>query len=166
MLDIRFIRANPEVVKAGLEAKGAEAVISDFLEKDHLRRDKLQEVEHARHLKKQVSDKVSQLKKAGIAADDQIAQSRDMDLQLSEMQVDLKTLDDELERLLLGLPNLPDETTPLGRTPEENVEVRRWGTMRDPAGVQPHWDIGPALGFDFERGAKIAGSGFVAYIGQ
>lgn len=166
MLDIRFIRANPEVVKAGLEAKGAEAMISDFLDKDHLRRDKLQEVEHARHLKKQLSDKVSQLKKAGLAADDQIAQSRDMDLQLAEMQADLKTLDDDLERLLMGLPNLPDDTTPIGRSAEENVEVRRWGTLREPAGVRPHWDIGPALGFDFERGAKVAGSGFVAYLGQ
>ena len=166
MLDIKYIRANPEQVKAGLELKGADMQISGFLQKDQRRREKLQQVEKTRADKNNVSAKVSCLKRAGISADEQIAESRVIDARLAGLQEDLKGIEQDLESALLWLPNLPDETVPPGKGAEDNVEIRRWGQPRSPDGVRPHWEIGPALGVEFERGSRMAGSGFIAYTGQ
>ncbi|HET6381995.1 MAG TPA: serine--tRNA ligase [Armatimonadota bacterium] len=167
MLDIKYIRANPELVKAALEKKHAMAQIDEFLSKDASRRDKLQEVEKARHDKNTLSEKVSKLKRAGLAADEQVAESREMDTRLSRLQAELKQVEADLDQIALSLPNLPDADVPPGESSDQNVEVRAWGEPRgDDEPPLPHWDLGPRLGFDFERGAKISGSGFVAYTGQ
>jgi seryl-tRNA synthetase len=78
-----------------------------------------------------------------------------------------KELDERLRELLAAIPNLPHESVPVGRTPADNKEVRRWGQPRK-FDFEPkaHWDLGPELGLvDFERAAKIAGARFAVYTG-
>ena len=167
MLDIKYIRANPDAVKAGLELKHAHAQINEFVEMDRQRLAKLQKVEAARHDKKTLSEKVSCLKRAGLAADQQVAESREIDARLAALQAELRAVEEELETALMALPNIPDASVPPGNNSDDNVEVRCWGEPRRGSGaIRAHWEIGPALGYDFERGAKIAGSGFLAYTGQ
>jgi len=69
----------------------------------------------------------------------------------------------ELARILVEVANITLETVP-GGAQENNAVVRSWGTPRDEAGVRPHWEIGEALGLiDFQRGAKISGTGFIVF---
>jgi seryl-tRNA synthetase len=87
---------------------------------------------------------------------------------LSELEPQEKDLKAELEALLISIPNLPSESTPIGKSEEENVEVHRWGDEYLPqdAKILPHWEIGEKLGIlNFERAVKIAQSRFVNLIG-
>ena len=91
-----------------------------------------------------------------------------MKAQLGELEPQEKELKDHLHSLLLTLPNLPSDTTPIGKTEEENVELHRWGDQYLPTNpnILPHWEIGEKLGIlNFERSAKIAQSRFVTLIG-
>ena len=85
-----------------------------------------------------------------------------------ELEPHERTLKAELEALLLSFPNLPSESTPIGKSEEENVEVRRWGDEYLPQNseILPHWEIGEQMGIlNFERSAKVAQSRFVTLIG-
>jgi seryl-tRNA synthetase len=87
---------------------------------------------------------------------------------LSELEPQEKDLKAELEALLISIPNLPSESTPIGKSEEENVEVHRWGDEYLPqdAKILPHWEIGEKLGIlNFDRAVKIAQSRFVNLIG-
>lgn len=88
--------------------------------------------------------------------------------QLSELEPQEKELKTQIEALLLSLPNLPDESTPIGKSEDDNVEVRRWGEelIRSNPNLLPHWELGESLGiFNFERSAKVAQSRFVTLMG-
>ncbi len=77
----------------------------------------------------------------------------------------MKALDEQFREMLAGIPNVPHESVPVGRTSEDNVEVRRVGKPRDfDFEPKPHWDLGPDLGIlDLERAAKITGARFALY---
>ena len=86
---------------------------------------------------------------------------------LAALEKDVEDRGGEIESLLLRIPNLPHESVPVGTDASANRVVRTWGEVRDPGfPVRPHWETGPELGLlDFERGAKVAGSGFVVFHG-
>ena len=84
--------------------------------------------------------------------------------QLSQLESKEKDLKAEIEKLLLTFPNLPSESTPIGKSEEENKEIRHWGDKYIPQNreILPHWEIGEKLGIlNFERATKIAQSRFV-----
>jgi len=87
---------------------------------------------------------------------------------LAELEPQEKELKAKLESLLLTVPNLPGNSTPIGKSEAENVEVRRWGDEYIPQNpnILPHWELGEKLGiFNFERSVKVAQSRFVTLIG-
>src|SRR5205085_4737627 len=79
----------------------------------------------------------------------------------------LKSVDERFREILLSVPNIPHESVPVGRSADDNVEVRRVGKPPEfDFAPQPHWDLGPALNIlDMERAAKITGARFALYIG-
>ncbi len=88
--------------------------------------------------------------------------------QLSELEPQEKALKAEIEQIVLALPNLPSDSTPIGKSEEDNPEVRRWGDEYIPQNqsILPHWEIGEKLGIlNVTRAVKVAQSRFVTLIG-
>jgi len=167
MLDIKFVRQNPDKVRAALESRGTAADLDKFLALDEERRNLLFEVEKLKSHRNQVSEEVARKKKAGEAVDDIIAEMKEVSQKIKEMDDKVSQVETELEKILLTIPNIPDESVPLGKSDEDNVEVRRW---QEPTKFdftpKAHWEIGVDLDIlDFERAGKITGSRFTVYKG-
>ena len=173
MLELSFVRDNLELVTRKLAERGgaAGAGLERFRDLDTERRQSLVEVEALKHRRNRAGEEIARLKrKPGDAAAQKkatelIAEMKVLSDQIKEMDERSGKLDAELHELLAGLPNVPHETVPAGRTPEDNVEVRRWGVPPEFSFTpRPHWELGEALGvLDLERAAKIAGARFAVY---
>ena len=173
MLELSFVRDNLELVIRKLAERGgaAGAGLERFRDLDTERRQSLVEVEALKHRRNRAGEEIARLKrKPGDAAAQKkatelIAEMKVLSDQIKEMDERSGKLDAELHELLAGLPNVPHETVPAGRTPEDNVEVRRWGVPPEFSFTpRPHWELGEALGvLDLERAAKIAGARFAVY---
>jgi len=163
VLDLRFVRDNVELARARLAARGAVPVAFDeLIQLDLQRRALLGEVERLRQRRNDLSKEVAELKRQGKSTSDIVAQVGAEAPLLHGLEKQLKEKDELLQDVALFVPNLPHESVPVGRSPEDNAEVRRWGTPRQFSFVpRTHWELGEALGIlDFERAARIAQSRF------
>jgi len=168
MLDVRFVRENPELVIKAIAAKGEKADLEEFLQMDRKRRELLQEAETLKHQRNIVSKGIGRLKKAGEEAGEMMEKMRLSNERIRELDEELRELDARLENTLLGIPNLPDAEVPVGALEEDNVEVRRWGEHpRFTFAPKAHWDLGTDLGIlDFACAGKITGTRFTLYQGE
>lgn len=168
MLDVKVLRANLEEVKEKLKFRGEDlSDLGRFEELDVERRQLLVRTEELKSKRNEVSQQIAQLKREKQDADSMILEMRQVGDKIKELDERLRTVETELEQLLLSIPNIPHESVPVGETEDENVEVRKWGEVRqfnfEP---KPHWDLGTDLNIlDFERAAKVTGSRFVFYKG-
>ena len=168
MLDIKMIRQNVAMVKEKLATRNVdEAKINEFVALDEKRRAELVKVEELKKLRNDVSGEIAQLKRNKKNADDKIAQMKKVGEEIKALDEQITKIDEELTAIATTLPNLPHESTPIGKDEDDNVEVRRHGTVREfDFEAKPHWEIAENLGIlDFERGAKVSGSRFVFYKG-
>ncbi len=167
MLDIKFVRENPEVVKKGIKSRGlseaTSAEVDKAIELDKKRRSILVEVERLRAERNKASEEISQLMKQGKSSDAMIADLKKLSNRIKEIDVELRDVELKTKDLLLDIPNIPDESVPVGTEPSDNVEVRQYGEEPDfDFELLSHWKIGEKLDiFDFERGVKLAGARFV-----
>ncbi len=162
MLDLRFIRENPDLVKAGIARKNEKADIDDILELDRKRREIIREVEQLKAGRNKMSADIAARKKDGQPADDAIAEMRRVGQQIASLDSDLREVEKEFKTSLSWVPNLPHESVPVGTDENANDLVREWGEKpsRD-FKVLPHWEIGEKLGIlDLPAAARISGSGF------
>ena len=171
MLDLKFIRENPELVKKGIVDKNEKDRVDEILALDEKRRKIITEVEELKAKKNQVSSKIPQMKKAGEDTTQIFAEMKKVSENISELDSKLREVETELNDLLMFVPNLPHSSVPVGKTPEENVEVRKWGpdgfSFEKNEKTLDHIELGKKLNIlDFERGAKVSGSGFPVYIGK
>lgn len=168
MLDLKFIRANPELVKKGIRNKGEMGDVDRVLELDSQRRTILQEVEKLKHQRNELSRKVSQLKRQKKPADDIISQTREISQGIKDLDEKLKEIENPLQNELDTLPNLPHPNVPIGKDAAENVVVRAWGKIPEfDYEISDHLEIGERLDIiDFKRGSKISGRGFPVYKGK
>lgn len=168
MLDVKVLRANLEEVKEKLKFRGEDlSDLGRFEELDVERRQLLVRTEELKSKRNEVSQQIAQLKREKQDADSMILEMRQVGDKIKELDERLRTVETELEQLLLSIPNIPHESVPVGETEDENVEIRKWGEVRqfnfEP---KPHWDLGTDLNIlDFERAAKVTGSRFVFYKG-
>ena len=168
MLDIKMIRQNVAMVKEKLATRNVdEAKINEFVALDEKRRAELVKVEELKKLRNDVSGEIAQLKRNKENADDKIAQMKKVGEEIKALGEQIAKIDEELTAIATTLPNLPHESTPIGKDEDDNVEVRRHGSVRAfDFAPKPHWEIAENLGIlDFERGAKVSGSRFVFYKG-
>ncbi len=164
MLDPAFVRDHTELVRAALTNRGAdaEALLSALAPLDEKRRSVILQVESLKRDQNVAAEDVAKRKKAGEDVSAIVDANRARGQQVKELDAVLQALEDERRALLLTIPNVPHASVPVGRTADDNAEVRRVGEPRafdfEP---KAHWDLGPALGvLDFERGTKIAGARF------
>ncbi|MEW5899310.1 MAG: serine--tRNA ligase, partial [Bacillota bacterium] len=162
MLDGKFVRSNPELVREALEKRGLEIDLAEFLELDQRRRELLVAVEQLKNKRNVVSEEIARLKAAGRDAGKMILEMRDVAAKIKELDEQVRQVEEKIRNFLLRIPNLPHESVPAGKNAEENVVLRQWGKPKKfdfPA--KAHWDIGEALDIlDFERGAKVSGTRF------
>ena len=165
MLDIKFVRENPDIVDKACESRqNAHWDRERFFELDEQRRKTIVEVEQLQADRNAISKQIGQLMREGKtdeaeAAKAQVAANKEHIAELDEKR---GQVEDELFALVAAIPNIPDETVPYGKDDSDNPEVRRWGTPRE-FDFEPkaHWDLGPSTGMiDFDRGVKLAGTRF------
>ncbi len=161
MLDLAYIRAQPDVLRKALADRQTEAPLERILDLDLRRRALLTEVEMLKAERNAVSREISQMKEAA-SREAKIADMRAVGERINSLDADVRSHEDELQRLVSTLPNLPDPRVPIGRDENENVVVRTVGEPRTFAFTpRPHWDLGPELGLlNFEQGARLSGSRF------
>lgn len=162
MLDLRYIRQNPDKIREMLKKRGEEGPIDELLELDEQRRSLLSEVEQLKARRNQVSDQVALLKRNKENADDLIAEMKVVSQNIKDYDEQLRVIDEQLLDRQLRIPNMPHESVPVGESDDDNVEIHRWAEPRvfdfEPV---PHWDLGVDLDIvDFDRGAKVTGSRF------
>lgn len=171
MLDIKYIRENPELVKTGIENKKEKNRVDELLDLDKQRRELITKSEELKAKKNQVSQEVGKLKKEGKDAGEIIAEMKRVADEIKELDENLKNVEDKLTEILMFIPNLPHSSVPVGKSADDNVEVRQWlpegFTFEKKETTMDHIDLGKKLKIlDFERGAKISGSGFPLYTGK
>ncbi|NLX26263.1 MAG: serine--tRNA ligase [Lentisphaerae bacterium] len=168
MLDIRFIRENAEAVKTAMRNRNADVDVDAVLELDSRRRAMVTEAEELKAERNRISKSIGLMIKEGKDPEEIKAQVREMGDRISSLDEELRQVDSKLRDGLLFIPNMPSATTPVGKDETANPVVRSWGEKKTfDFTPKPHWDLGADLGiFDFERGAKIAGSGFPLFKGR
>ncbi|MBL5982162.1 seryl-tRNA synthetase [Petrotoga sp. HWH.PT.55.6.1] len=171
MLDLKYIRENPQEIKEALMKRNNEtSIIDEIISFDEERRKLLQQIETLRAQRNQNSKLVAKLKaqKKNDEAEEIIIQGKEISEQIKNLESDLKNIEDNLNYKLLWVPNIPDSDVPVGKDENENLEVRRWGKPRE-FDFEPkaHWDLGTELNLlDFDRAAKLSGSRFTILKGD
>jgi seryl-tRNA synthetase len=166
MLDIKFVRSNPEDVVAGMKKRGMDLDLAPFLALDEKRRALLTEVEQLKNTRNTVSKEIGKMKKAGENADDLVAEMSKVGEDIKALDQQVSEIDAQMNEIILSIPNIPHDSLPEGG--EENYRVERtWGEPRKFEGEPlAHWDIGTGLGIlDFERAGKVTGARFTFYKG-
>jgi len=162
-----MVREHIDALRAGMRRRGVLDALSPTIERavalDKSRRETIQAVEERKAARNAISQQVGQRKRGGESADDLQQRSRELGDEIARLDRELGETETMLSAILLELPNVTLDQVPAGGE-ESNEIVRTWGTPRDGARVVPHWEIGAELGLvDFERGAKISGSGFIVF---
>ncbi|WP_300356605.1 serine--tRNA ligase [Fusobacterium sp.] len=167
MLDLKFMRENREQVEEWLRNRGSDLTLDEFVKLDEERRNLLGEVEALKNKRNNESAEIARLKKAKEDASELIKAMGEVSAKIKELDEKLAEVDEKIKYIQMTIPNKLSETTPIGKSEDENVEIRRWGEPRK-FDFEPksHWEIGEKLGIlDFERGSKLSGSRFVLYRG-
>lgn len=162
MLDLKYILSNLDEVKEKTKNRNYEFDFDTLVAENSKRKDIINEVEKLKADRNAISKQVGILKKDGKDTTELQEQVKRDASKMQELDAALNTCDENIKNMLLNLPNLIDDTTPVGKDENDNVEVRKWGQPKK-FDFEPknHWDIGADLGIiDFERGVKIAESRF------
>ena len=167
MHDLSFFRANLDSIAQRLATRGYQLDLDQFRALDSERRGALTEAEQ---LKAQVNAKSADIGKLRKASQDTTAlqlEVREIGDRIVVLDEKAKAVDESFRDLMAGVPNLPHESVPVGKSADDNVEVRRWGQPREfDFPPKAHWDLGPELKIlDMERATKITGARFAVYWG-
>ncbi len=145
MLDVKYLRENLEAVEERLRTRGGAVSLAGFKECDNQRRELLQEGEKLKALRNSVSEEISRIKDKSLAQD-RIVEMREVSRQIKVIDEKLREVEEVLQGCLLTIPNLPHQTTPVGNSEADNVEIRKWGKIPQfEFSPKPHWEIGEAL---------------------
>src|SRR5713226_1481802 len=158
MFDLAYVRENLPQIDEMLRHRGMDPVqvLGGFRAVDERRRKLITESETLKAQRNRASEEIAKLKKSGQDARVQVEQTKALREQGDALEKQAAEIDQELRTLLAGIPNMPHESVPVGKSAEDNVEVRRWGTPPE-FGFTPksHWELGEELGvLDLERAAK------------
>ena len=168
MISIKDIRENPQEIQDLLIKKGFKGSIIEINSIDKKYRQITKNLEESRAKKNVASQQVAESKRNGVNADDKISEMRKLGYSIKSLEENLSLIKTELKIKLDEIPNTPHLTVPDGNSEEDNVVIRKWGSKPDfDFQVKSHQDLARELKLiDFERGAKISGSGFPLYTGQ
>ncbi|MGI6294790.1 MAG: serine--tRNA ligase [Armatimonadota bacterium] len=168
MLDAKLIRNETDKVRQALINRNADtAILDEFVDLDEQRRKILWEVEALKAERNAVSEEIAKMKKAKQDAFSEIARMREVGSRIKQMDSDVAEIESRLSDIAFNIPNIPHSSVPVGPDESANQLVKTWGRPKDfDFEPVPHWELASSLDIiDFERGSKIAGSGFILYKG-
>jgi seryl-tRNA synthetase len=167
MLDLNFVRDNLPQVEEKLRQRGMNPaeVLKDFVTIDAERRKVIAAAETLQARRNHESEEIAKLKKNGQDASAQINATKELRGLIQGCEKEVAEQEARLRELLTAIPNLPNDSVPVGKSAEDNVEARRWGTQPQfDFKPKPHWELGEHLGIlDLERAAKLSGARFAVY---
>lgn len=168
MLDIKLIRENPEKINELLKRRNSDLSIDEVIAIDEERRKIQTKADELRAKRKSESQKIGLMKKNGENTDKIQEEVRVLGDEIKEFEEKQTELDAKQKDILLHIPNIPDETTPIGASDADNVEVYKWGEPRKfDFEFKAHWDLCEEKNLvDFERGVKLSQSRFTLYRGK
>jgi seryl-tRNA synthetase len=165
MLDLKFIRENPEIIKKSLKDRFMEVDIDSFLRLDEERRAIIKETEGLKHKRNKASKEIGALMKKGKEVE---ARKKDMGAlsqKIKDLDAKVERISKEIADFLYNIPNIPHKSVPCGKDEQANKVIREWGKRKsfnfkpqNHLALAEHLDI-----IDFARGAKITGSNFPLY---
>lgn len=158
MLDIKFIRDYPGLIKEASRKKKIKFDVEYLLDVDRKRKELMKLIEELNTIKNQANKRI-QLAESEEARKTIIAQMRELDVNSDMQNKEFKKLDEEFKRLMLLVPNIPDESVPEGDSDLDNVEIRKWGKIPEfNFPIKDHIELAKDLDIiDFERGSEVAG---------
>lgn len=167
MLDIKFIRNNPEIFDAKIRLRNCDITSKEILTLDEEKRKKISAIQELQSQRNDIASQIAKIKKEGGNADDLFAKSKEVNGELKILEEDF-TIDEKLNNLLASIPNLADDDVPVGKREEDNVEIEKFGTPKKFSFTpKAHEDLGENLGMlDFEKSTKMSGSRFSSLIGD
>lgn len=171
MLDINFIREQPDIVKEGMKNKGEKDIsaVDQVLAKDEEWRALVTEIDNLRAESNAKAKEIGNLMGQGKKEEAQslIRETGENKEKIKELEDQVRLVAEERDELLYRIPNVPDPSVPVGSTPGDNVVHKTEGTILDRGWRVPHWEIAAEKGWiDFERGVKVTGAGFPFYVGN
>lgn len=168
MLDIKLIRENPEKINELLKRRNPDLSIDEIMEIDVQRRKVQSQADELRAKRKKDSQMIGELKKKGENTDAVQAEVKLLGDEIKALEEEESRLDEKQRDLLLHTPNTPDETTPVGKSEDDNVVVSTWGEpTKFDFDAKAHWDLCEEKNLvDFERGVKLSQSRFTLYRGK
>ncbi len=170
MLDLNYLTNHPEDLRNSLKKRfiDADKIISDIDIVLHQKKELQSKVEALRSERNRVSKEVGILKSKGGDITEISHSMKEVGNKIKELEIQLESSEQQLLDINLGLPNILDDSVPIGKSEEENVEIQTYGTKRNFSfAPKAHFEIGEALKiFDFERGVKLAGARAYTYFGQ
>jgi seryl-tRNA synthetase len=168
MLDLKFIRTNPEKIKEGLKKRKSKINIDEILTLDKKKRELLSKANLLKEKRNKVNEEIGRLKKEKKDAQEKISAMKEVSKEIKEFDNKIKGIEGKIYNILLEIPNLLHESVPVGEDEKDNIEVRKWGEPRQfDFTPLPHWDIGEILNIlDFERGVKLATARFTVLKGM
>ncbi|HZV12478.1 MAG TPA: serine--tRNA ligase [Candidatus Kapabacteria bacterium] len=172
MVDIKIIREQPDVVRTAVKNKQETGALEKFdriIALDKTRREAIKNVEEKKASLNKISERIGQTKRKGESANEKdMVDSANLSGEIKELDKELRDVDAQLSELLLWIPNIPHESVPVGTSAKDNKVEKTWGELpQNDFKRLDHMELSKKLGlFDFERGAKISGSGFPVYTGK
>ncbi|MEE9289035.1 MAG: serine--tRNA ligase [Bacteroidota bacterium] len=168
MLDLRFIREHPDLVKRGVQTKGESDNVDELLHLDEERRKLIQRSESLKAKRNAVTEQIARMKKSGRDAGKSIAEMNVVKEEIKSLDNELSVVEQAVDRILLTVPNPPHPSVPVGSNPADNQEVFRWGEQAEvDFPLKAHWELGEKLGIiDFPRGGRVTGAGFPFLVGK
>ena len=168
MISLKKLRNTAKSFKEKLTLKQDNTNLDNILNLDEKTRDLKTKANNLRSLRNSASEAIGFAKKQGLDASKSINETRELGDSLKEIESELNLVENQLNLLLFQVPNLPHDSVPEGKNEEANIEIRSWG-KKPSFDFEPknHLELGQSLElFDFQRGAKLSGSGFPLYTGQ
>jgi seryl-tRNA synthetase len=167
MIDIALLRRDIGAVAARLRTRPYEFPVERFNALEAERKTVQVKTEELQARRNALSKQIGQLKSRGEDASALMAEAAAIPDQVKALEAALADIQARMQALLLDVPNLPHPSVPVGKSSEDNVEVRRWGEPRGfDFAPKDHVDVGAPLGLDFETAAKLSGARFVLMRGQ
>lgn len=167
MLDLAFTRNNLPKIEEMLRNRGMDpkVVLKDFPSVEAQRRQAIKSAETLKAERNRLSAKIPEMKKAGQDTTQIVADTKEMRAEIQDMEKAAEEYDARMKEMLIAIPNVPHSSVPVGKSAEDNVEVRRWGTPpKFDFTPKPHWELGEQLGIlDLARAAKLSGARFAVY---
>ncbi|MCD4652009.1 MAG: serine--tRNA ligase, partial [Candidatus Cloacimonetes bacterium] len=166
MLDIKYIRENPEFVKTSTVNKNENVDIDALLVLDEQKRKVQFEFDELRANQNKVSKEIAQLKKSKADASSALSEMQEVAGKVKTLSAELSNLESRFHQQLLTVPNIPLEEVPIGKDESSNEYIREWGTPKT-FNFKPKNQVELCDDLvDLKRGAKITGSGFPVYVGD